>query len=181
VNSVITAGFRERLGRLPEAVRHQASRAYALWRSDPRHPSLQFKRVSARHPIYSARVASDIERSDCGKATRSPGSGSARMPSTTRFWLACKRAVDVALGRGADHDNPPHVPWFAPRFTPSRTDTTAIFQFQRPGAASAGPAAPIPIPTSSISRESGPDRSRHRNRLADHQASGCESSTACHS
>jgi hypothetical protein len=56
VNSVITAGFRERLGRLPDSVREQAARAYALWRGDAHHPSLQFKRVSARQPIYSARV-----------------------------------------------------------------------------------------------------------------------------
>jgi hypothetical protein len=56
VKSVITAGFRESLGRLPEAVRDQASRAYALWRADPYHASLQFKRVSANQPIYSARV-----------------------------------------------------------------------------------------------------------------------------
>jgi hypothetical protein len=56
VKSVVTAGFLDRLGRLPDAVRHQASRAYALWRADPHHPSLQFKRVSQRHPIYSARV-----------------------------------------------------------------------------------------------------------------------------
>jgi hypothetical protein len=31
-------------------------RAYALWRSDPFHPSLQFKQVTPRWPIYSVRV-----------------------------------------------------------------------------------------------------------------------------
>ena len=56
MNSVITAGFRDLLGHLPDSVRQQASRAYALWRTDPHHPSLQFKRVSQRQPIYSARV-----------------------------------------------------------------------------------------------------------------------------
>jgi hypothetical protein len=56
VNSVISAGFLALLGQLPESVRQQASRAYGLWRSDPHHPSLQFKRVSQRQPIYSARV-----------------------------------------------------------------------------------------------------------------------------
>jgi hypothetical protein len=56
VNSVVTAGFLDRLGRLPGSVRQQASRAYALWRADPHHPSLQFERVSSRQPIYSARV-----------------------------------------------------------------------------------------------------------------------------
>jgi hypothetical protein len=38
-------------------VREQADRAYALWHSDPRHPSLEFKNVSRRQPIYSARIA----------------------------------------------------------------------------------------------------------------------------
>ena len=56
MNSALTAGFLDRLGRLPESVRPQASHAYALWRADPHHPSLQFKRVSQRQPIYSARV-----------------------------------------------------------------------------------------------------------------------------
>ena len=36
--------------------KEQAARAYALWRSDPYHSSLQFKRVSQRQPIYSVRV-----------------------------------------------------------------------------------------------------------------------------
>lgn len=56
MNSVITAGFLDRLRLLPDSVREQASRAYALWRADPHHPSLQFKRVSRRQPIFSARV-----------------------------------------------------------------------------------------------------------------------------
>ncbi len=56
MNSVITAGFLERLGALPDSVRQQASRAHALWRADLHHPSLPFKRVSQRQPIDSARV-----------------------------------------------------------------------------------------------------------------------------
>jgi hypothetical protein len=38
------------------AVQEQAARAYALWRDDPQHPSLQFKRVSQSQPVYSVRV-----------------------------------------------------------------------------------------------------------------------------
>jgi hypothetical protein len=56
MNSVVTEGFLDRLGRLPDSTRRQASRAYDLWRIDPNHPSLQFKRVSQRQPIYSARI-----------------------------------------------------------------------------------------------------------------------------
>lgn len=56
MNSLITSGFLERLRQLPDTVRQQASRAYALWRTDPHHPSLQFKLVNQRQSIYSARV-----------------------------------------------------------------------------------------------------------------------------
>ena len=33
--------------------------AYRLWKDNPAHPSLRFKKVHARLPIYSARV--DLE------------------------------------------------------------------------------------------------------------------------
>ena len=44
---------------LPEHVRRQARASYRLFEQDPRHPSLQFKRVSQRRPVYSARVSAD--------------------------------------------------------------------------------------------------------------------------
>ena len=56
MKSSVSKEFRKRLDALPTEVREQAGRAYALWRSEPYHPSLQFKRVSQRQPIYSARV-----------------------------------------------------------------------------------------------------------------------------
>ena len=56
MTSSVTQEFRQRLARLPAAVQEQAARAYARWRSDPYHHSLQFKRVSQRQPIYSVRV-----------------------------------------------------------------------------------------------------------------------------
>jgi hypothetical protein len=56
MTSSVTEEFRQRLARLPAAVQEQAARAYALWRLDPYHNSLQFKRVSQRQPIYSVRV-----------------------------------------------------------------------------------------------------------------------------
>jgi mRNA-degrading endonuclease RelE of RelBE toxin-antitoxin system len=57
VKSSVTKTFRKRLNDLPESVREQATKAYALWKEDPYHSSLQFKRVSQRQPIYSARVS----------------------------------------------------------------------------------------------------------------------------
>ena len=56
MTSSVTKDFRKRLDRLAAEAREQADRAYALWRSDPFHLSLQFKRVSPRFPVYSVRV-----------------------------------------------------------------------------------------------------------------------------
>lgn len=55
-SSVIKA-FRKRLSELPVSVQEQAAKAYALWQKDLYHPSLQFKRVSQRQPIYSVRIS----------------------------------------------------------------------------------------------------------------------------
>jgi hypothetical protein len=35
----------------------QARKAYRLWRQDPTHPSLKFKKIHTREGIYSARVS----------------------------------------------------------------------------------------------------------------------------
>jgi mRNA-degrading endonuclease RelE of RelBE toxin-antitoxin system len=59
MKSSLTKTFRKRFERLPLAVQEQAEKAYELWREDPYHNSLQFKRVSQRQPIYSARVSID--------------------------------------------------------------------------------------------------------------------------
>jgi mRNA-degrading endonuclease RelE of RelBE toxin-antitoxin system len=56
MKSSVTKTFRQQLGQLPATVRKQATKTYRLWRFDPYHNSLQFKKVSQRQPIYSARV-----------------------------------------------------------------------------------------------------------------------------
>ncbi len=56
MKSSLTKAFRKQFNQLPKSVRKQATKAYKLWRSDPYHNSLQFKKVSQRQPIYSARV-----------------------------------------------------------------------------------------------------------------------------
>lgn len=57
MKSSVTKTFRKQLGDLPASIQEQATKAYALWKADPYHSSLQFKRVSQRQPIYSARVS----------------------------------------------------------------------------------------------------------------------------
>ena len=41
---------------LPPEIRNLAQKAYRLFRENPGHPSLHFKKVHDRDPIYSARV-----------------------------------------------------------------------------------------------------------------------------
>ena len=56
MTSRTTRRFRELLAALPEHVRRQAREAYRLFRADPAHPGLRFKKVHDDPPIYSARV-----------------------------------------------------------------------------------------------------------------------------
>ena len=56
MTSETTEAFRNRLRELPDEVRTLARRTYARWQACPHHPSLQFKRVHAREPIYSVRI-----------------------------------------------------------------------------------------------------------------------------
>jgi hypothetical protein len=46
------AAYRE----LPAEVRDAAQKAYRLFRENPKHPSLQFKKVHDREPVYSVRI-----------------------------------------------------------------------------------------------------------------------------
>jgi hypothetical protein len=88
MNSVVTAGFLDLLRRLPGSVRQHASRAYALWRADPNHPSLQFKLVSQRQPVYSARV---------GLGHRALGLWEGN--TVTWFWIGSHAEYDNLLAR----------------------------------------------------------------------------------
>lgn len=57
MKSSITKTFRKQFDKLPTSVQEQATKAYEIWQLEPSHNSLQFKRVSQRQPIYSARVS----------------------------------------------------------------------------------------------------------------------------
>ncbi len=46
------AAYRE----LPPEIRDLARKAYRLFRENPEHPSLHFKKVHNRDPVYSARI-----------------------------------------------------------------------------------------------------------------------------
>jgi len=56
VKSRINDDFLTVYRRLPKDVREQARKAYALFRDNPGHPSLSFKRVYPNAPIFSVRI-----------------------------------------------------------------------------------------------------------------------------
>jgi hypothetical protein len=56
MNSRTTRRFRELLAALPGHVRQQARDAYQLFRQNPSHTGLRFKKVHPDPPIYSSRV-----------------------------------------------------------------------------------------------------------------------------
>ncbi|MCE5231412.1 hypothetical protein LLG95_17690 [bacterium] len=41
---------------LPECIQRLSRKNYLLWKQNPYHPSLQFKCVSNRKPVYSVRI-----------------------------------------------------------------------------------------------------------------------------
>ena len=59
MKSHTTARFRKALAAAPLSVRQQARDAYRLFKQNPQHPSLRFKRVHATHPVYAARITLD--------------------------------------------------------------------------------------------------------------------------
>jgi hypothetical protein len=59
MRSRTTKGFWALFDKLPETVKGQARKAYGLWRANPSHPSLKFRRVHKTEPLYSLRVSRD--------------------------------------------------------------------------------------------------------------------------
>lgn len=59
MKSRATPKFWKLYARLPPDVQRRARKAYQMWKENPRHPSLHFKRVDDEEPIYSARVSDD--------------------------------------------------------------------------------------------------------------------------
>lgn len=56
MSSQLTDEFIALFSTLPVEVRRKARKNYRLWKANPAHPSLDYKRVHTRRPIYSIRV-----------------------------------------------------------------------------------------------------------------------------
>ena len=54
-----TKQFRQALSILPEQIQQQARTAYRRFQQNPNHPSLRFKKVHQKLPIYAARISKD--------------------------------------------------------------------------------------------------------------------------
>ena len=59
MRSRTTAKFRALYESAPKAIQDKAKVAYQLWSGNPDHPSLRFKKVHSKLPIYSVRVDLD--------------------------------------------------------------------------------------------------------------------------
>ena len=56
MKSKVTEDFVAHFSRLPETVKAKARKNYRLWRANPAHPGLHFKRIHSRDELYSVRV-----------------------------------------------------------------------------------------------------------------------------
>lgn len=56
IESRTTRSFRTAFAALPGEVQTQARRAYQLFRADPAHPNLRFKKVEQTENVYSVRI-----------------------------------------------------------------------------------------------------------------------------
>jgi hypothetical protein len=56
IESRTTRSFRSAFAALPKDIQSQARRTYALFRADPNHPSLRFKKVDREEDVYSVRI-----------------------------------------------------------------------------------------------------------------------------
>jgi hypothetical protein len=86
VKSQLSQQFLDCFARLPESVKAQARKSYRLWKSDPTHPSLHFKRIHTDEMIYSCRV---------NKGWRTLGL--VKQDTITWFWIGSHADYDAIL------------------------------------------------------------------------------------
>jgi len=87
IQSRTSREFREAFASLPSDIRRQARRASKLFRTDPRHPSLRFKKVDEESNVYSVRI---------GLGYRALGV--IEGPVVVWFWIGSHAECDRLLG-----------------------------------------------------------------------------------
>ena len=88
MTSSLTDDFRECFRKLPQRIQQQARKNYKLWKLNPYHRSLEFKKVHHSRPIYSVRVsigwrAVGIKRGD----------------EVSWFWIGSHAEYDLIVAR----------------------------------------------------------------------------------
>src|ERR1039458_1108542 len=102
VKSIATRRFWELFRALPSEIQNLAVKNYHLWRQNPHHPSLRFRRVQGSEDRYSIRAEITIAPSPGEWARRSFGFGSAPTQITTG-WQAPDREESTSV-HAADRD-----------------------------------------------------------------------------
>jgi len=59
VKSSTSSDFRRNLSNLPPRIKRQAVEAYRLFKADPNHPSLKFKKLPPFDDLWSVRINAD--------------------------------------------------------------------------------------------------------------------------
>jgi hypothetical protein len=87
VKSLVTEDFVACFRRLPNEIKDVARKNYRLWRENPHHPSLQFKRVNKKEPIYSVRIGIGFR-----------ALGLSEGDAITWFWIGSHAEYDQMIG-----------------------------------------------------------------------------------
>ncbi|MFZ9738626.1 MAG: hypothetical protein ACO3EZ_11515 [Prochlorotrichaceae cyanobacterium] len=56
MKSELTEDFVKSFAQLPARVKQTARKNYRLWKQNPSHPSLEFKKLNTKEPLYSVRA-----------------------------------------------------------------------------------------------------------------------------
>lgn len=56
MKSELTQEFLKQFWKLPERIKQTARKNYRLWKHDPYHPGIEFKKLNTVLPIYSVRI-----------------------------------------------------------------------------------------------------------------------------
>lgn len=83
IESRTTRGFWEAFAGWPDRVRQEATEAFRLFRKNPAHPSLRFKKLEGDEQIYSVRI---------GLGYRALGA--IRGNRIVRFWIGSHAGYD---------------------------------------------------------------------------------------
>jgi hypothetical protein len=88
VKSRTTTQFRKMFAALPEEIQEQTRQAYKQFKQDPSYPSLRFKKVHPKLPIYSARINRDYR-----------AVGQLDEDTVIWFWVGSHSEYDMLLDR----------------------------------------------------------------------------------